>query len=230
MTSARSDFEDLVYNRLIPEFCSDPGRNLDASGFRAESLKISEEDARYFLLAWQAGLIEHQGRGVYRAAQSGANEQFFWEGLRSERPRRFTLWLEPVITVGGLARLHFDFNWPSNLIGCQSKDWAFDVVAMLPGRNGEFIAGEVKKSSQEVDDLLAFMTKFARHPTMEEPNKPAKERNAFKKVSALRARQAPLFWALGPNNDSRVFQVSYQGDGIIDLTSAGHAALQFPTT
>ena len=228
MTDARSTFEDLVYDQLIPEFCSDPGRHLDAAGFRPESLTISEEDARYFLLAWQSGLIEHQGRGLYVAKQSSTKEQFFWEGRRDERPKRFTLWLEPVITVGGLARLHFDFSWPSELIGSQSKDWAFDLVAVLPGRNGEYIAGEVKKSSREIDDLIILMEEYGRYPDEEEPANSGKRRNAFKKVRALRARQAPLFWALGPNSDSRVFQVGYQDDGSLSFTSVSNAALQFP--
>jgi hypothetical protein len=55
--------------------------------------------------------------------------------------------------VGGLARLHFDFRWPKELLGCQSKDWAFDLIATLPGKRVEHIACEVKKSSAELGSV-----------------------------------------------------------------------------
>ncbi|MEH6792468.1 hypothetical protein [Parasphingorhabdus sp.] len=120
-----SSFYQILTDRLIPEFCSDPNRGLDVAGFQQKSIKVAEEDARYFMMAWNAGLIEHQGRGLYRAPNSAASEQFFWSGSRKAQPRSFTVWLEPVITVAGLARLNFDYGWPTCLIGTQSPDWAF---------------------------------------------------------------------------------------------------------
>lgn len=227
MNDALSTFEDLLFNKLIPDFCSDPRRNLEISGFRNDSLRVSEIDARYFLLAWQSGLIIDQGRGIYRAAQSGTGEQFFWEGPRASDPRYFTLWLEPAITFGGLARLYFDFNWPTGRLGCQSADWAFDLVAFLPDQADEYIAGEIKKTSKEVDDLIGFMKEYGADPSVREPEKSGKERNAYKKIRALRARKAPLFWALGPDGDSRVFRVIYGNNGSVHFTSVDETLLQF---
>ena len=220
-------FEQLVREHLIPEFCSDPNRNCEPVGFRENLAKLSERDAADFLRAWNGGLIEHQGRGQYRAAASSCNEQFFWDGLKNVRPRPFTLWLEPVITIAGLARLHFDYGWPKELIGTQSIDWAFDLVTFLPGEDTEFIAGEVKKSAKEIDTLLDLMKKFGLDPGLAEPTR-SKERNAFKKVAGLRSREAPIFWALGPDGLSHVFQVRYRQSGILEFEPAFGAQLNYP--
>ena len=225
--SSRSAFEKLLYDFLIPEFCSDPKRLCHDSGFSRSSVKVSEQDARYFLMAWHSHLIEHQGRGLYRAANSAASEQFFWQGRRTDEGRTFTLWLEPVITVAGLARLHFDYGWPKHLIGTQSVDWAFDLVTFLPGQSTEFIAGEVKKTDSELDELIRLMKAFGQNPATTEPAA-GKARNAFKKVTALRLRRAPLFWALGPGGLSRMFEVSYGADDVLDLLPIAECALRFP--
>jgi hypothetical protein len=131
--SFRAAFEKLLNDRLIPEFCACPIRQLDTASFKWSSVRVGEEDCRYFMMAWEAGIIQHIGRGLYRASLSAASEQFFWEGPKSLTPRPFTLWLEPIITVAGLARLHFDHGWPAHLIGTQSSDWAFDLVAYCDG-------------------------------------------------------------------------------------------------
>ncbi len=228
MGQARSDFEKLLYERLVPEFCSAPARRLEPSSFRRESVQVSKFDARLFLAGFHAGLIEHQGRGIYSAAKSNATEQFFWEGPKAASPRPFTLWLEPVITLAALARLHFDLEWPSERIGTQSPDWAFDLVAMLPNQASEHIAGEVKKSSKEVDDLMTLMIEFGPKPNAECPPPSDKRRNAFKKVVALRKRQPPLFWAVGPDADSRAYRVSYRGDVKLSFKRVDDDALKYP--
>jgi hypothetical protein len=213
---SRVAFEQLLVELLIPQFCSDPDRHLEVSGYRGSRQQLGEEDARYFLLAWHSGLIEHQDRGIYRAARSATTEQFFWEGPRAAEPRAFSLWLEPLITIGGLARLHFDHQWPAHLIGTQSIDSAFDIVAFLPDSSSEFIAGEVKKTVKEVDELVRLMEMFGREPASPEPSS-GKPRNAFKKLTALRSRKVPVFWALGPNGYGNVYDVSYEQNGVVNL-------------
>lgn len=179
-------------------------------------------------MAWNAGLIEHTDRGLYRAAKSGAREQFFWSGLKTPERRSFTLWLEPVITIGGLGRLHFDHRWPREQIGCQSNDYAFDLVTYLPDTSTIYIAGEVKKTDGEIDVLLALMSRFGLDPDAPYPSA-GKERNASKKVTSLRTGHAPVFWALGPNGRSEVFQVHYDGP-IIRFEPLDETALSFPLT
>jgi hypothetical protein len=227
MSDCRSAFEGVLYERLIPEFCGDSDRRCETSDFRGDSVRISAQDASYFVMAWEAGLIEHQGRGLYRAAGSAASEQFFWTGPRASEPRWFSLWIEPVITVAALARLHFDFGWPKHLIGTQSVDWAFDVVTFLPGQANEFIAGEVKKTRSEVDHLIRLMAEFGRNPRMEVPTS-GKARNAYKKVAGLRARRAPMFWAIGPDGLSKAYRVRYHQRDVVELVPADDRALRFP--
>jgi hypothetical protein len=222
----KSTFEDLLYDRLIPEFCSDAARGCEVSGYRGSSSNISDEDAHYFLRALEAGLVHHDGGGRYRCPQSATFEQLFWEGRKGLQPRPFTLWLEPVITIAGLARLCFDYAWPIELMGTQSADWAFDLVTMLPGQRSEHIAAEVKKTGKEIDDLLRLMCHYGNDPQAPEP-KSGKERNAFKKVQALRLRRPPIFWALGPAGSSHVFNMRYRQGGLLVFLTADESALTF---
>lgn len=226
---AVTQFKSLLYDRLIPEFCSDPGRRFELAGFQRESVKVSEEDARYFLLAFNAGLVEHCGGGNYKCPQSACIERFLWEGRRASDPRRYTLSLEPVISVAGLARLHFDYGWPAELIATQSSDYALDLVAFLPGAPSEFIAGEVKKTRRELERLVELMMLFGRDATAGlPPSAKQEERNAYKKIAALRSRQPPSFWALGPDGLSRVFKVNYSAGEFVDLVKVAEDALKFP--
>ena len=218
--------EQLILDHLIPEFCADRARGCEASGFKRESIRVHEIDARNFMRAWHGGLIEHEGRGLYRAARSSASEQFFWSGARHGTPRSFTLWLEPIIAVAALAKLNFDHGWPGDLIGTQSPDWAFDVVSYHPDGDHEHIAGEVKKSASEIKSLLQLMRHFGQDATATIPPS-GKARNAYKKVAALRERHAPYFWAIGPNGQSEVFRVSYCKHCSLDFVQADDQVLDF---
>ena len=110
--SARAEFDELLAERLIPDFCSDARRRADASGFVAKSNNVTEDDAADFLRAWRAGLPVHKGRGQYIVGVGRVHEQFFSSGLKAVEQRSFTLWLEPIITMGSIARLHLDHGWP----------------------------------------------------------------------------------------------------------------------
>lgn len=227
MTDSLQRFEKLLYNHLIPEFCEDASRLVSSDSFRKESQRIGQLDAEYFLKAWNNHLVKHRGRGLYRTSRSCASEQFFWTGKKvSEGERAFTLWLEPVITVGGLARLHFDWGWPEELIGTQSSDWAFDLVAYLPGCDSEIIAGEVKKTRKEIDELIELMNGFCKSSGDME-GLSAKERNALRKVAGLRRSSARVFWALGPDGYSRSFIVSYSENEEIHLQERADSILDY---
>jgi hypothetical protein len=220
-------FEDRILNDLLPAFCNDPARRYDVAGFRPDFSKVHEQDAQNFLRAFDANLVKLEGR-LYRAPQSRAGEQFFWDGGRVVKPRLITLWLEPIITVAALSKLHFDFQWPKQLLGTQSADWAFDVTAYLEtDLINEQIACEVKKTGSELIQLVELMHYFGQTTT--EEAKPGKSRNAYKKVQGLRSRRAPIFWALGPGGQSLVFKVSYAEDGTVSFDEASVAALAYPT-
>ncbi|OLF71073.1 hypothetical protein AWH62_13525 [Maricaulis sp. W15] len=196
-------------------------------GFKEASLRIGDEDARYFLQAWEAGLIVRKSPGAYTAPASHVTEQLFWDGRKTYSPRPYTLWLEPIITFGGLSRLHHDHGWPVAQIGTQSIDWAFDLVARLPGEAEEFIAGEVKKSRREIDAMLDVMNALGADPAHSEPPSGDKTRNAYKKLAGLKARRAAVFWALGPEGYSLVFRVNYFDDGRVEFEPVGQDALEY---
>lgn len=227
MADSQHAFEELVYNRFIPEYCADPSRRCQPSGFNKASMKVSPFDADWFVKAFNANLIKHVGRGQYRADRSGAKEQFFWTGPKHAEPRPFSLWLEPVITVGALGRLQIELGWPEHLVGMQSSDYVFDLVAFLPGQDAEFIAGEVKKTKAEVLLLLELMAYFGRNPDQPlPPTNQQKHRNAHKKVAALRARKTPLFWAVGPDSLNHVFRVAHGENGMMELLPGALADLR----
>ena len=111
----------------LTSFCE--ARAYSPEGFDGAGLaNLSANDARDFMQAIDCGLVAHHG-GVFTAPQSKVKEQIFWEGARISVPRKITLWLEPIITIGALRRLQRDFQWPSSLLGMQLKTWAIDFVA-----------------------------------------------------------------------------------------------------
>ncbi len=206
-------FNELLFAHLLPEFCDDSRRNYPHSALRADSILVTDIDARDFVRAWQARLIEHSGRGLYKASRSAASEQFFWQGRKGgDGARTITLWLEPVITVAALARLHFEFGWPKELLGTQSSDYAFDLVAFLDESSGEHIAGEVKKTAREVTELIAHMRNFLDKGQVDAVGLQGKALNAYRKLASLAKRRAPIFWVVGPGGLNKAFAVNYDGD------------------
>jgi hypothetical protein len=212
-------FQRRILDDLLPQFCNDQSRAWGTGGFKAAWGKISEVDAADFLRGIDAGLVEHRGRGLYEAPRSRASEQFFWSGPKHKTPRPITLWAEPIITIAVLARLHFDLGWPKELLGSQSRDWAFDVTTYLASDSDvEYIACEVKKSTAEIDKLIELMTRFGKSSIANQPTI-SKERNAFRKLQALRRRQPKLFWAVGPGGSNHAFKMRYSDEGIVSFQS-----------
>lgn len=224
------DFEDRVLNDLLPEFCNDPARRYGTTGFKPDFDAVNDADARGFLQGLDAGLVKLVGR-MYRASRSHAGEQFFWEHARGTEPRAITLWIEPIITVATLSKLHFQLGWPKELLGTQSVDDAFDAMAYISlDTTNEYVACEVKKTTKELDFLVRTMLKFSTLPPT--ANVDNKEKNAYRKIKALRARRAPFFWAVGPGGSSIAFKLTYLDSGPINFTEVAVQNLQhslFPT-
>ena len=222
--SARSEFDELLKWHLIPEFCSDPKRCLDSSGFLNETNFVTERDANDFLRAWKAGLAIHKEGGQYSICKAQVIDQFFWERGKALPGRKFSLWMEPVITMGALARLHLDFGWPKNLLVSQPDNWAMDLAA-LSHDSKIAVAGEVKKSHKETEDLIKHMRALGETPDAAEPSSgPA--RNAFRKIWALRRNCAPLFLAIGPDGYEQVFGVNHEKTPLIRLMPVGKVSLR----
>lgn len=225
---ASEAFRKRVLSDLLPAFCNDPRRRYDITGFKHDFHKIHQVDAKDFLTGLDSGLIRPDGN-MYSAPRSKAREQFFWEGPTKTAPRSITIWAKVIISVAALARLHFDLGWPGDLLGTQSSKYAFDVTAFHPNEpSNEYIACEVKKSVKETDALIQFMKSFGSDPALSASG--GKEENAYKKILWLRARRAPIFWALGPDRSGTVFKVSYADDGRIMFEEAPLSTLRYPIT
>jgi hypothetical protein len=226
---ASQEFRELIIGTLLPEFCNDPSRGYGCDGFKADWSKVADKDAEDFLVAIELGLIEHRGRGLYRAAKSTASEQFFSQGRRDISPRPVSLWVEPIITIAALFRLVRELSWPQHLLGTQSKGGQFDVIAFLESdQDREYIVCEVKKTVSELEYLIKLMTDFSKDDPGLEDGMSSKEKNAFRKLKGLQERKPPIFWALGPARANRIFQMTYMDDGQVVFNPANYDVLQYP--
>jgi hypothetical protein len=223
--SARDEFRDRVYSDWLGPYCDQ--RGYAHGGFIQSSLeKLSEADASDFLRAVDHGVVTHQ-EGAFKAACSKAKEYLFWEGASNISPRPLFLWLEPVITIAGLWRLHHKFGWPAERLGAQSVTFAFDFVGYQADQQTEWISCEVKPTRKAVDFLITFMTSQQGIRKEMLSDYKATERNALKKVIALRESSSQTFWALGPDNYGHVFVVSRDLNGQVILTPTTESALYF---
>ena len=69
------------------------------------------------------------------------------------------------------------------------------------------------------------MQRFGRHPRLSSERLKSSEKNAFRKVNALRRYKPGIFWAVGPNRHEKVFSAYYSEDGVIEFESASLQAL-----
>lgn len=209
------EFKHRLLSDWLPTFCNDERRRFQVEGFKPESIKVSAYDAYNFLRALDHNIITDTGGGRYRMPQSKAFEQIFWEHEKKIFPRPLTLWLEPIITIAAIARLHLDYGWPIEYLGTQSTKWEFDVIVFKPiDTVNEFIAGEVKKTSKEVDKLITQMTEIGSDGSLQNKVVSESRKNAHRKCLGLLRCKAPYFWAIGPDNDNRLFKVDYPDNRI----------------
>lgn len=225
----KDEFSESLYTNWLPSFCNARDRSLILEGFVRTNLEsLSEFDANWFLKAIKAGYVEEQN-GFFWSDLSKAKEQILWEGSKSEDPRKIYLWLEPIITIGALARLIDEFHWPQSQVGLQSKaPWPFDLMGYDVDRETELLACEVKKSNREVDRLIEEMMRFSAIPKLEtDPEKPT-VKNAYRKVAGIRKSWPNWFWVLGPNGNGQVFEVAREPDSeIFSLNPTSLEELRF---
>lgn len=165
---------------MLPVYCQDGKRRYDPAGFKPESIMVTPEDARDFMRDLdEPGLLRDIGGLRFVAARSSCFQNIFREGAKSKTPRTITLWIEPVITFAGLARLHLDLEWPKECLGTESKKWEFDLVAHWPPKSeNEHVAVGVKKTVAELEELLMPMERLrcARQQCGEPPPPPQASR------------------------------------------------------
>ncbi len=224
-----TEFSNRLLVDWLPAYCNDSKRNYSIDGYKPGSNMVSALDASDFMRALDHKIVTDMGGGRYRMPQSKATEVIFWEGSKTTNPRAITLWLEPIITFATIARLHLDYGWPIDCLGTQSEKYEFDFMAFNPQNlKDEYIAGEVKKSSKELDELLANMTANYNGAIPDfSADSSGKKKNAYNKLLGLHRCHAPFFWAVGPDGDSRLFEVFYSAEGNISLNKATDAHLYY---
>jgi hypothetical protein len=225
LSASKREFVRRLQEEWLPAYCKDPKRNYSIEGLRIGDA-LTERDAYDFLRAIDSGVVVFADRCRLKMAHGLASETLFWEGERKISPRPISLWSETVITLAAAGRLHLDYGWPAECLGMQSKDGAFDLMAFkAPDFVNEYVAAEVKKTCREIDRLLANVNKCCAGEHDQSCDKGTRM-NAHRKWIALRTRRAKLFWAVGPNADSRLFEVIV-GKDTIRLEPVAGARLQF---
>jgi hypothetical protein len=215
VTDAIAMFTDRLQKDWLPLFCNAPHRKYSADGFQYSSIeKLDEFDALWFIRAVENNLVA-ESEGFFVAPRSAAKEQIFWEGAKNVVPRPITLWVEPVITIGALARLSVEYGWPVDNLGTQSKTWEFDLVCYETTSEREVVACEIKKHGKEIEKLLKFMNVYCVQPSLASEPENATERNAYRKVQGIRKSWPKLFWALGPGGCGQLFEVHREDDSEI---------------
>jgi hypothetical protein len=103
----------------------------------------------------------------------------------------------------------------------------FDVTAYRASDlENEYVACEVKKTDAELEQLVELMQRFSADRDLRP--KSSREINAFRKLTGLQARSAPIFWAVGPNGANKVFRMTYTDGGAATWKSASEEALTYP--
>jgi len=111
----------------------------------------------------------------------------------------------------------------------QSKDWAFDFAVYRSATDkNERIAGEVKISNADVDELVLHLRAYGQTGATAPLSALSKHINSFKKWTALLQRRAPLFWAVGPGDYTRVFDVQYGPAGTAVFSDVDSSLLCAP--
>ncbi len=227
---ALGEFTTRLLDDWLPAFCNARSSEFAPEGFvRASLAKLAAFDARWFLRAIDAGLVVAHADGSFTAPQSKAKEWIFWSGLKSISPRPFTLALEPVITIGALARLHDVHGWPRRCLGMQAAyPWPFDLIGYADGSDQELLVCEVKKDDRQLSALVSLMKDYARiEPLPAEPTDSVK-RNAYRKIAGVRRTWPPVLWAVGPSGSQHVFGIRRNGaSALFDLVPVRPESLNY---
>lgn len=169
---------------------------------------ISGEEAHGFFRAIDAGLFELSDKGQcrprgMRPSTGYCFPLFDWESKAKSQVRLFREWLTHAAAP---ASLHLDYGYPLHDIALDVD--AFDVLVYSPS-NQPLVAVEVKKSSAELDKMLAEMHALEQQGW--ELKYDARSSNAAQKFRSLLAFRPVFFLAIAPGV-SRAYAVNYPAD------------------
>jgi hypothetical protein len=223
-------YRDVFVRQLegvwLPAFCAARGPDYQVQGFvRSGTDKLSEFDAYWFLRSVNAQYVSESG-GFFANALFASKEQIFSSGSKGVVPRALTLWLEPIITIGAIARLIEQFGFPPDRVGAQSAyPWPFDLAVYKADGSSFALAGEVKKSRLELMHLITQMTEFGAEPQLAEEPQNQVARNSYRKVVGMRKLRPPVFWALGPEGIGHAFKIEWKDDDLFRMVEVPEASM-----
>ncbi len=208
--SYRKEFERRLYDTWLPSFCAARGDDFLEAGFRGSGTeKLSEFDAYWFLQAVQSGYVSEHG-GFFSNDRFASREQIFSSGSKGTVPRVLTLWIEPIITIGAIARLIEQFGITPERVGAQSEyPWPFDLAVYVEDQRSVVLTGEVKKARSEIVHLIDQMAEFGGQPSLTREPTNQVARNSYRKVVGIRKLRPKLFWALGPSGLGHAFRIDW---------------------
>lgn len=200
-----------------------------------EEKQVSEFDMSWFLKALKLGIVQPKTKIVrssdkcrYSTLRNKGSVAYFGHKKKDHNPRKLYVSLEPIIIVGAIARLHCDYNWHTTQLALESERWAFDAVAYEgQDRGNEYLLCEVKKTKVEIDKLCELMQAYLQSGRVDDAELMGKEKNAFRKVIALRKSPAKVLWAVGPDKYEKIFKID-RSEGKIKLNEANENALKAP--
>ena len=113
-------------------------------------------------------------------------------------------------------------DWVRNRRPMLSTSWAIQADQIT-----ELVVCETRPTQRVVDRLIGLIQKHGATPKEDFKHFRPGERNALKKVIALRESASHTLWVPGPNDDGFVFAVARDKAGSVVLTPTGDSALHF---
>jgi hypothetical protein len=164
--------------------------------------KLADVDVRNFFRSIKVGGIRDCEDGYLALARPGCRLRMFDHGLRGAK-QTAKVSVEPILSIGVVARLVETFGWPAQAIGTQMDKGAFDLSIYSGFSSVPAVQCEIKVRATEVDAMAAYFLSVLNSA------KPPEERhkNWNRKLGSIVAQPPKLVWLLAPGQYERVFRV-----------------------
>jgi len=190
--------------------------------------KIPETDIHWFFRVLDLGILRELPNGDFHSPRPGAAERLYSHGDSSKCPVPVGISIEPVISLGAMARLIETFGWPSECLGVQAGSWGFDLTCYAPGSEKVILQCEVKTKERDIERMCAYFEARLNGANEAGQASPTQRKNWDAKLAELASTGAQLLWALGPGGFERVYRVVTHGaDGGRRILPASSEDLHF---
>lgn len=173
-------------------------RNLD---------KLADIDVQNFFRSIEVGGIRDCGDGHLALARDGCRLRMFDHGLKGGARQTAKVSVEPILSIGVVARLVEMFGWPAQAIGTQMDKGAFDLSIYAGSSTVPAVQCEIKVRASEVDAMADYFLSVLN------AGKPLEERhkNWNRKLNSIAVQPPKLVWLLAPGQHERVFRLDAPG-------------------